>query len=379
MCVCVCVCVWTLCLCVSSAYARDASSNPHQNVTASNTGVPVGTIIAWPLGSMPRDAEKWLECNGAAVPATYPELRRLMASTPNLNQQFLRGTTSASKLLTTSQDSIKDHVSSIPDHRHPYSGNLDNKNMTGTAEGQKFTSDIASWDLAATAAGQKFTSDTATWNLSATAAGQKFTSDTASWSLSATAAGQKFTSNNATWNVTGSAAGQTYQKAKINGSSGVKYVGQWAHVGDGGTEALCSGPTAVASGNPSLSYDSVAASSSSLVNAKASGTVSGTAQSSTVTGTASGKVSGTAQSSTVTGTASGKVSGTAQSSTVTGKATGKVTGTAQKSNVSGSLISGHFSGYTENVSLSATYKDPVNGSETAPKHIYVRYLIRARS
>lgn len=31
-------------------------------------GVPVGTVIAWPVSSAPSDAEKWLECDGSPIP-----------------------------------------------------------------------------------------------------------------------------------------------------------------------------------------------------------------------------------------------------------------------------------------------------------------------
>ena len=43
-------------------------------------GVPVGTVVAWPLTALPTEKDKygnpkWLECNGQTVNATvYPEL-----------------------------------------------------------------------------------------------------------------------------------------------------------------------------------------------------------------------------------------------------------------------------------------------------------------
>ena len=39
------------------------------------SGVPVGTIIAWPVSSQPEDPHKWLECNGQTInPTVYPDL-----------------------------------------------------------------------------------------------------------------------------------------------------------------------------------------------------------------------------------------------------------------------------------------------------------------
>ena len=38
-------------------------------------GVPVGTIVAWPVATNPDDWDKWLECNGQSITRTaYPEI-----------------------------------------------------------------------------------------------------------------------------------------------------------------------------------------------------------------------------------------------------------------------------------------------------------------
>lgn len=37
------------------------------NIAAKSNGVPVGTVISWPIVSMPEDAENWQECDGRAV------------------------------------------------------------------------------------------------------------------------------------------------------------------------------------------------------------------------------------------------------------------------------------------------------------------------
>jgi len=77
------------------ATARDATSfNPVPiTVQAEAAGVPIGTIIAWPVATNPQDWNKWLECDGSSISAVvYPELRALVgANTPNLTGRFLRG------------------------------------------------------------------------------------------------------------------------------------------------------------------------------------------------------------------------------------------------------------------------------------------------
>lgn len=53
-------------------------------------GVPIGTVIAWPLHDDP-DEGTWLECNGQAIPEEY-QLHDKMTHTPNYSGMFLRGT-----------------------------------------------------------------------------------------------------------------------------------------------------------------------------------------------------------------------------------------------------------------------------------------------
>ena len=56
-------------------------------------GVPVGTIISWPVSQNPEDMDNWLECNGQSISrSVYPELYALLGSrTPDLRGLFLRG------------------------------------------------------------------------------------------------------------------------------------------------------------------------------------------------------------------------------------------------------------------------------------------------
>ena len=59
-----------------------------------NTGCPVGTIIAWPSQVLPTENGVWLPCDGSFIPAQYSILRNLLHSntTPNTTMgSFLRG------------------------------------------------------------------------------------------------------------------------------------------------------------------------------------------------------------------------------------------------------------------------------------------------
>lgn len=59
----------------------------------SSSGVPVGTIIAWPGSNAPTEGGTWLLCNGQSC-ATYPDLVAVVGNNvPNLNGRFLEGTT----------------------------------------------------------------------------------------------------------------------------------------------------------------------------------------------------------------------------------------------------------------------------------------------
>ena len=56
-------------------------------------GVPVGMILAWPVGQNPEDMDNWLECNGQSIsPSVYPELFAVVGGqVPDLRGMFLRG------------------------------------------------------------------------------------------------------------------------------------------------------------------------------------------------------------------------------------------------------------------------------------------------
>ena len=57
-----------------------------------DTGVPVGTVIAWPANSLPQESGTWLECNGQSC-AAYPKLVAVLgkSTVPDYRGVFLRG------------------------------------------------------------------------------------------------------------------------------------------------------------------------------------------------------------------------------------------------------------------------------------------------
>jgi hypothetical protein len=81
---------------VAPAAADATSFNPlNVNVQAKQVGggMPVGSVIPWPVSSDPADADKWLDCNGQTITAAaYPELFALVgANVPDYRGLFLRG------------------------------------------------------------------------------------------------------------------------------------------------------------------------------------------------------------------------------------------------------------------------------------------------
>lgn len=79
---------------VGEALPRYSLQVPLSSQGDSGGGVPVGTVIAWPLVADPggSDKDKWIECNGQAVDAIkYPKLAALMSHVPNYRGVFLRG------------------------------------------------------------------------------------------------------------------------------------------------------------------------------------------------------------------------------------------------------------------------------------------------
>ncbi len=80
----------------ASVHGADATSFDPTRVEVKakgSGGVPVGTIVAWPVATNPEDMDNWLECNGQSIsPSVYPELSALVGGqVPDLRGLFLRG------------------------------------------------------------------------------------------------------------------------------------------------------------------------------------------------------------------------------------------------------------------------------------------------
>lgn len=69
-------------------------------------GVPVGSIIAWPVAIDPPDMDSWLECKGQTITQTiYPELYAVVGNkVPDLRGLFLRGLGGNSAALGVAQN-----------------------------------------------------------------------------------------------------------------------------------------------------------------------------------------------------------------------------------------------------------------------------------
>ncbi|WP_165072719.1 phage tail protein, partial [Desulfovibrio sp. ZJ200] len=79
-----------------AAHGADATSFDPTKVAVKaqgSGGVPVGTIIAWPVATNPEDMSNWLECNGQSISrSVFPELFALVGRrVPDLRGLFLRG------------------------------------------------------------------------------------------------------------------------------------------------------------------------------------------------------------------------------------------------------------------------------------------------
>lgn len=127
--------VLTLILSLASpAFALDATQAVRTNVTPKSP-IPTGTVATWAMDAAVPPG--WLACNGQTVPASYPELRALMSSVPNYNnQQFLRGSTNGAGRAVA--DSTRSHTHGQPSHSHGFSMALSSTSVTGKAAAQRF-------------------------------------------------------------------------------------------------------------------------------------------------------------------------------------------------------------------------------------------------
>ncbi|MBR4605822.1 MAG: hypothetical protein IKO41_06300 [Lachnospiraceae bacterium] len=255
--------------------------------------------------------------------SAYPKLYALMHNTPNLNNQFLRGTSTKSNVLKTATDSIATHHSVIQ-----------NLHVTSQLQDNTVTTNLSNTKIKGTTSG----------TVSGTAQ---------SSSISGTASGQSFTTTvNLPFSVTipdhtHNTVVISSSTSKITGGDSISRHGD--NTGDWDANYTITG----ASGTPTTGKTSKDGGGTYTGNVK--GTVSGTGQSSTITGTATGqkftsnKATWDLNGELITGYSTGKVTN------------GNVTGTIDNSDV---LYSGKKNTYS-------------GRDETAPMHMFVRFLIRA--
>lgn len=236
---------------------------------------------------------------------------------PDYRGRFLRGLQSGHSVGQTVANSIKSHNHTQPTHTHSFSGQLVSTALSGTAAGQSVSS-------------------------------------AANLGVSGWAAGQSITS--------GGAGGQTYQAVQCSG-------GTWISISQTGNDS------GIAGGRVSIQRTTEEAlKGTSPFGDRNTLVAPGVYESRSGGGVAGFTVGG---SSTVAATTSGgPIWGSTGGGSISGTASGTVSGTTNASGVSGALRNGSVSG-----SIGAgggTPTDYTGGAETAPDHIYVRCLIRAK-
>ena len=123
----------------STTKSRDSDSTYASIQAAQNirvpvpTALPIGTIIQWASDKDITEPEKWLECNGKNVDKDkYPELYEMMTKVPDYRSFFLRGGT-AENVGQEFADSIESYNIAVPpseelSHTHEHeldvSGNI---------------------------------------------------------------------------------------------------------------------------------------------------------------------------------------------------------------------------------------------------------------
>ena len=252
------------------------------------------------------------------IPCASPELAGGVGSrVPDYRERFLRGLQSGHSVGQTVANSIKSHNHTQPTHTHSFSGQLVSTALSGTAAGQSVSS-------------------------------------AANLGVSGWAAGQSITS--------GGAGGQTYQAVQCSG-------GTWISISQTGNDS------GIAGGRVSIQRTTEEAlKGTSPFGDRNTLVAPGVYESRSGGGVVGFTVGG---SSTVAATTSGgSIWGSTGGGSISGTASGTVSGTTNASGVSGALRNGSVSG-----SIGAgggTPTDYTGGAETAPDHIYVRCLIRAK-
>ncbi|EHJ48827.1 Tail Collar domain protein [Solidesulfovibrio carbinoliphilus subsp. oakridgensis] len=296
--------------------AGDGSSfNPVPIPITSQGTIPVGTVIPWPSTSMPADATRWLECNGQAVPSgsQYDRLRVVLGSKPIPNYN-------GQFLRGTTVSSEVGQTVADSTRAHDHLIDAHQHTVSGTASGQSYGGAIASVSISGSTSSQSY---------SGTIAGQHITGATS---------GQAYGGNIAGQHVTGSTSGQAYiYDIAAAGST------WWP-----------------ATGTPGY-IDTV----SSITHYTGHGTTAG--------GTFDGYTAPTSYSGV---TAGGTFDGYTSASNYSGvTSTGTYSGYTPTLYYSGNTSGGTINGVTNYAGGGYTHQ--TGGSETAPVHTKVRYLIRA--
>ncbi len=134
--------------------------------------LPVGTVIAFPSNAnfTGLDAHKWLECNGSYfISEDHPELAMLLNAAssraalpvrtklPNFEGaddatdaedirnrgRFLRGTTDTALVGKTVKDTIRDHMVEVPPHTHTFDGEVTKSTASGQADPQDYMFELS--------------------------------------------------------------------------------------------------------------------------------------------------------------------------------------------------------------------------------------------
>ena len=284
----------------------------------------VGTIIVWYSKRSP--GQGWLECNGQTFDQeAYPKLYLYLGqknTVPDLRSLFLRSG-NASQLGTLVADSIASHTVDI-DEQTLNQGKLKDTSGSAYLPAQTLNSDDASLSVSGTAQGQKLTNVLATTDLDLSQM---------------------------------KAAGQKYSQIDVQGSN--QYY--WARDRTG-QDSLTENYFPL-SGSNNKYYNT---NDSSLTHERSAGTKLFSGTISTTDGYAeASKLIGQAKVST-------NLSGQTDGGTISGTATGRIKSILSQSSLAASLTDGTVSGV-----IGAHHGTYSGGSETAPKHIYVRYFIRA--
>lgn len=100
------------------------NNNLESNISeAENVGSPIGTVLAWAFARNPKDGV-WLDCDGRYLnQKDYPEFVALFGNRiPDYRGQFLRGMMAGKTLGQKVAHSMASHKHVLPEHDHEFEG-----------------------------------------------------------------------------------------------------------------------------------------------------------------------------------------------------------------------------------------------------------------